>query len=370
LSRGRKLLAEEVTAFVEGALKRSAPGRAFTLGVLASLPIFATSASAATIATGAAKGSAAAKSFSLVAFFGALLGPIIGLLGAYIGVKASLNATRTPRERAFVVRQTKITTVAVIGFTLLLFAYIYAATKWWKQFPVLFITLGVAIPLVYTIWIVVAALRQNQQMREIRREEKELHPEVFANDVEPKVTEYRSRRTLLGLPLIHICNGAPMGEKSRPAIGWIALGGRAYGILFAAGGFAVGGISMGGVSIGVLSMGGASIGLLALGGFAFGGIAIGGAAVGLLAMGGAAAAWFGAQGGIAVAHDVAIGGLALAEHMNDAAAKQFFDRFSWMDMTRPGRRNLLMLICWTPVLLSALIWSIMAKRKKQKQSRP
>jgi RNA polymerase sigma factor (sigma-70 family) len=35
LSRGRKLLAEEVTAFVESALKLSTPGKAFTLGVLA-----------------------------------------------------------------------------------------------------------------------------------------------------------------------------------------------------------------------------------------------------------------------------------------------------------------------------------------------
>src|SRR6185369_13843312 len=39
LSRGRKLLADEVRAFVEGALERSAPGKAFTLGVLAGLPL-------------------------------------------------------------------------------------------------------------------------------------------------------------------------------------------------------------------------------------------------------------------------------------------------------------------------------------------
>src|SRR6266436_8664536 len=38
LSRGRKLLAEEVTAFVEGTLKRTNPGEAFTLGVLTTLP--------------------------------------------------------------------------------------------------------------------------------------------------------------------------------------------------------------------------------------------------------------------------------------------------------------------------------------------
>jgi RNA polymerase sigma factor (sigma-70 family) len=48
LTRGRKLLTDEVAAFVQSALKQTAPGRAFTLGVLASLPVFATTASAAT----------------------------------------------------------------------------------------------------------------------------------------------------------------------------------------------------------------------------------------------------------------------------------------------------------------------------------
>ena len=38
LSRGRKLLQQEVLSFVEGALERSAPGKAFTLAVVAALP--------------------------------------------------------------------------------------------------------------------------------------------------------------------------------------------------------------------------------------------------------------------------------------------------------------------------------------------
>src|SRR3984957_5107983 len=39
LSRGRKLLHEEVAAFVEGALRQSAPGQAFVGAVLSSLPV-------------------------------------------------------------------------------------------------------------------------------------------------------------------------------------------------------------------------------------------------------------------------------------------------------------------------------------------
>ena len=47
LSRGRKLLHEQVLAFVEGALERTNPGKTFTLGVLAALPLLATTAKAA-----------------------------------------------------------------------------------------------------------------------------------------------------------------------------------------------------------------------------------------------------------------------------------------------------------------------------------
>src|SRR4029077_11952770 len=42
LSRGRKLLQEEVHAFVQGALERTNPSKAFTIGVLASLPVMLT----------------------------------------------------------------------------------------------------------------------------------------------------------------------------------------------------------------------------------------------------------------------------------------------------------------------------------------
>ena len=59
LSRGRKFLQEEVQAFVESALSRTAPGQAFAGAVLAALP----AAPAAAVGAGmAGKGAAAAKS--------------------------------------------------------------------------------------------------------------------------------------------------------------------------------------------------------------------------------------------------------------------------------------------------------------------
>src|SRR5208282_3406766 len=57
LSRGRKLLQEEVQAFVENTLRRTAPGQAFSSTVLAALP----AAPAAAVGVGlAGKGAVAA----------------------------------------------------------------------------------------------------------------------------------------------------------------------------------------------------------------------------------------------------------------------------------------------------------------------
>ena len=87
--------------------------------------------------------------------------------------------------------------------------------------------------------------------------------------------EYRSRRTLFGLPLVHInlCDRSLCRAK-----GVIAIGNVATGL-----------IAIGGFSAGLLTLGGFSAGLLALGGLAAGGISLGGLSVGLLAaLGGAA----------------------------------------------------------------------------------
>jgi RNA polymerase sigma factor (sigma-70 family) len=65
LSRGRRLLQEQVLAFVEGALARSNPGEAFTLGVVASLPAMTTAAKASGLGAAAAKGGATAGAGAL-----------------------------------------------------------------------------------------------------------------------------------------------------------------------------------------------------------------------------------------------------------------------------------------------------------------
>jgi len=83
LSRGRKLLQDQVAAFVEGALQRTAPGAAFTTGVLAALPAVTVPAAATVIA----KGGAAAKATSAGGFFAALVGPLVAIFGGCLATR-------------------------------------------------------------------------------------------------------------------------------------------------------------------------------------------------------------------------------------------------------------------------------------------
>lgn len=143
-------------------------------------------------------------------------------------------------------------------------------------------------------------------------------PEPYAQEVPTTIInhnyyprwhyEYKSQRTLFGLPLVHV-----------------RLGDRGFGVakgIFAVGNVAVGLFALGGISLGLFSLGGVSMGLLlALGGMSVGGIAIGACAVGLAALGGGAIGLlsvgggsFGAYavGGGAVGTQIAIGGSASA----------------------------------------------------------
>ena len=120
--------------------------------------------------------------------------------------------------------------------------------------------------------------------------------------------EYKSKRTLLGLPLVHIRFGSGGIGVAR---GILAIGNYAVGV-FALGGFSLGLFSVGGLSLGLLfALGGWAVGSFAVGGLAIGLIALGGAAAGLFAMGGGAFGRY-AAGGSAIASQIAIGGSAHA----------------------------------------------------------
>ncbi|HEV2694012.1 MAG TPA: hypothetical protein VG347_14045, partial [Verrucomicrobiae bacterium] len=341
-----------------------------TLMVLAALPVsLASSAKAATVAVAAAKGGATATGATFLSVLGILVGPAIGVVSGYLGLRSSLKSTRTPRERKFMIRYNLSIIAAVIIFTMALLLFGLSGNSAWKHHLPLLITLGFAITLAYAAFIFVTAWRFQRAFATLREEERKLHPEAFNRPETGMIFtipwEYRSRATFLGLPLVHCRAGRSPGQnKIQPAIGWIACGEIAYGILFANGGLAVGGISMGGASVGILSFGGFSLGLLAFGGFSIGGLALGGAAIGWIATGGLAVAWHAATGGMAAAHDLALGGAAMGNHANDAVAREFFLRFRWLDISRPASRNAFWIACFAPVAFQMLFWTRL-KRKMQ-----
>jgi hypothetical protein len=150
------------------------------------------------------------------------------------------------------------------------------------------------------------------------------------------MVNYKSHRTLFGLPLVHLASGQVEDGRYKRGIarGWIAIGDISLGILFSLGGVACGGISIGGVSLGLITFGGVGLGLICLGGLALGGYAVGGFAFGVLAVGGGAIALYDAEGGLAIAGHAASGGLAIASqyavggearaaHANDPAAQEY-----------------------------------------------
>ncbi len=120
--------------------------------------------------------------------------------------------------------------------------------------------------------------------------------------------EYKSERTLFGLPLVHI-------NLSQRGLTWargiIAIGNVATGVV-AVGCFAAGIFSLGALCLGVLALAGMALGLVAMGGIGVGLIALGGCALGYLAIGGTAVGVY-AAGGAAVASRVAVGGSASAD---------------------------------------------------------
>lgn len=150
--------------------------------------------------------------------------------------------------------------------------------------------------------------------------------------------DYKSQRSLFGLPLIHVATCKVIDGRYERGIarGWIAIGDISLGILFSVGGVACGGISVGGVSLGLITFSGIGLGILCIAGLALGVYAVGGLAIGVIAFGGGAIALYDAEGGIAIAghaagagaglaiaSEFAVGAEARAAHANDQAAQEY-----------------------------------------------
>jgi RNA polymerase sigma factor (sigma-70 family) len=327
LSRGRKLLHERVIAF----------------------PGLTVAASSSAVAGSIFKGGATGKAVASAGLCPALFGPVLWLFGAVAGFWAmAIKFPDSSREREFACKTTILflagTIMYVLGLNLFTNAMDWVAHPRRNALILLgsCFAYGAAL-LLFWGWAVRVQLR-------IRKEEstKPANTSYFSRF---ESYEYRSPRTLLGLPLVHVRFNRTMSGP--PAKGWIAIGTKAYGMFFAAGAFAVGFISWGGLAFGVVALGGVGIGLLAFGGMALGLAATGGGAVGYVAYGGGAIGWLGAAGGTTLAHHFAVGGGAVAQHANDTAAATFMRHNTFFRYAEPCTWTMIML-SWLPPLLS--VW--------------
>ena len=145
LSRGRKLLQEQFLAFVAGALKQTSPGKTFTLGVMAVLPLLATSAKAATVTAAASKGSSAAKAATgggmLSAFLtsGAVmlfsLFGVFGFFGRWLGRKMGRASQQSPLGRKRIIQFWR---TLAIGFFLFVLPPMFVPRSLIHSYPWLF----------------------------------------------------------------------------------------------------------------------------------------------------------------------------------------------------------------------------------------
>jgi RNA polymerase sigma factor (sigma-70 family) len=371
LSRGRKLLAEEVTDFVEGALERTTPGKAFTVGVLAALPVtMTTSAKAAMLAAAATKGSLAAKTAAGLGVFTAVINPLICLAGPWVQYRIVLKAAQSDQERAEIKRGYRQMIGLMLGFGLLLLAFVIFGGEFMRTHPILFgtsivsfIAAGFGIVIAAYIGIAVRiGVLTNRTLRKFRCEQE---ARDGAGPARP-AWEYRSRFELLGLPFIHIRLSASAAGRT-PVKAWIACGDFAFGVLFAFGGLAIAPVSIGGIAIGLMPWGGLAAGIFTMGGLALGVWSFGGIALGWQAFGGCALGWHAAMGGLALARDFAVGGLAQAAQANNAITAQFIDgSFFFQRMITLSRYIGWLNLLWFFPL--AGLWKMASKRPSQGSS--
>ncbi len=326
LSRGRKLLQEQVLAFVAGALTRTNPGPGFTGGVLAALPVVAVSAKVAGLG-------AAAKGAGLLGLGGAILAPLLALLGMWTDYRLKQKAGQARRTLRSLKAYYRGIAVSVVVFALLCTALMVGGGRLARGHPALFAGLMIGMIAGYVLVLGVLARRLIAATRLVAAEPVAVERPARSQNAR---WEYRSRFELLGLPFVHLRFGGWFGARTDGELAaraqalkaWIAITDTsAVGVLFAYGARAIAPISIGAFAIGIVSFGGLAVGALAIGGLGGGIWAVGPFAFGWQAFGGGSAiAWNAGWGGqYAVARQFAFGQVASAAQVNNEVVRRLLD---------------------------------------------
>jgi len=180
LSRGRKLLQEQFLAFVAGALKQTSPDKTFTLGVMAALPLLATTAKAATATATATKGGSAAKAATGAGMLGTFLtgGAMIlfslfgvfGFFGRWLGRKMGRTSQQSALGRKRIIQFWR---TLAIGFFVFVLPAIFVPHSMIHAHPGIFRVQTWSLAAFY--WLVAAAwfIWIWQRWRDSRRHEDE-----------------------------------------------------------------------------------------------------------------------------------------------------------------------------------------------------
>jgi len=321
LSRGRKLLKRAMISFVEDTLTKSKPGIGFTASVLSAISSIAPPAKAAVFGASAANAGAFFKLASFLTFLAAFS----GVISSFFGLRASLDQSRTQRERQHAIKVVAMFMLSALLFILGMFALKYFALNSGTNL-LAYTTASQLLVLLFVGCYLLLVHRMFKKTQEIRAQERIFNPQAFQREADQKGSkkhEYKSRLTLFGTPLLHFKFGM-LEVNEKPAIGWIAGGSKAYGLLFAWGGLAIAPISVGIISVGFISLGAVGFGLIAIGTVALGLIGFGASAIGYKAYGSLSAqGWESAfSNGFSIAKDAAIGPVAYAAQVNNELAAE------------------------------------------------
>jgi hypothetical protein len=243
------------------------------------------------------------------------------IFGNYASYRMSMNEAHSDEERRHIRRLFRNALVLTLILSSVLAVPLYWTFRNQNDIP-LFCSLVFCQTIV--IYFLIIAVFAFHSLAGRRRYYAAILQKEYNGDFPPAAYEYRSRWSLLGLPLIHVRFGDRFDVLRGPVKAWIAIGSsHAVGVIFASGGIAVAPVSFGGIAIGLLPFGAIGIGLVSLGAISLGVWSFGGLAFGWQVDAGCGIAWNAAAGGLAFAHDFAVGGIAHAAQANTDIARQF-----------------------------------------------
>jgi RNA polymerase sigma factor (sigma-70 family) len=358
LSRGRAMLNERVARLVESGLRRSVPGKAFTIGVIAALPALTYSAKAASLGASAAKGGAAVKTAGMLGALAAVFGSLLIVFGNYANYRIGLEESRNESERRYVrsfFRKISAITVGLFIVAALPILWMRPAFEYSSLFEMLFVELMVIyFPTTLALYLFQAPAQRRYFSGVLAAEHAGVFPEA--------AWEYRSHAEFLGLPLVHIRIGDRFDVLRPPVKAWIAVANYAVGGLFAFGGITIAPVCIGFCGIGLVPFAALAAGVFSTGAVSIGVWAAGGLAFGWQAVGCFAVAWNAAAGNVALAHDFAVGALARAAQAGNDAAKSFIGSNGFFRFSEAAAGYSLWLnLLW--VVPSVIQWRIIAAKR-------